>query len=109
TGRSVQFVRHSPACHAHFLGLRASRPHSKIAPAEVDMLGTQAVGSDRDAFRWRHEGTRMQRAHGVGRLSFVRRDADTVIKDCYQEAGLRIRLPRPGPSMPIEAVIINTA
>lgn len=73
------------------------------------MQATQAVGADRDAFRWRHEGARMQRAHGVGRLSFVRRGAETVIKDCYQEAGLRIRLPRPGPEMPIEAVIINTA
>ncbi|WP_170182186.1 urease accessory protein UreD [Phreatobacter stygius] len=51
----------------------------------------------------------MQRAHGVGRLSFVRRGADTVIRDCYQEAGLRIRMPRPGPAMPVEAVIINTA
>ncbi|QCI68787.1 urease accessory protein [Phreatobacter stygius] len=73
------------------------------------MLATRAVGTDRDAFRWREEGARMQRAHGVGRLSFVRRGADTVIRDCYQEAGLRIRMPRPGPAMPVEAVIINTA
>jgi urease accessory protein len=73
------------------------------------MLGIEAIAPDRGNFGWRRQGAGLERAHGVGCLSFVRRGAETVVRDCYQEAGLRIRLPRPGPGMPVEAVVINTA
>lgn len=51
----------------------------------------------------------MQRAHGAGRLALVRRGAVTVVADCYQEAAVRLRFPRPEPGRPIEAVALNTA
>lgn len=51
----------------------------------------------------------LQRAHGVGRLSFARRGAATVIRNSYQEAALRMRMPAPEPGGPLEVVIINTA
>jgi urease accessory protein len=54
-------------------------------------------------------GAGLQRAHGVARLRFARRGPATVIRECYQEAGYRVRMPRVGPGLPIEAVIINTA
>lgn len=51
----------------------------------------------------------MQRAHGVGRLAFGLRDGQTVVRQCYQEAGLRVRMPRVEPGEALEAVVINTA
>jgi urease accessory protein len=51
----------------------------------------------------------MQRAHGIGRLAFGLRDGATVVRQCYQEAGLRIRMPRVEPGDALEAVVINTA
>jgi urease accessory protein len=51
----------------------------------------------------------LQRAHGVARIGFTRRGAATVVRECYQEAGLRVRMPRVEPGLPIEAVVINTA
>ena len=54
-------------------------------------------------------GAPMQRAHGVGRLAFGLRGGATVVTRCYQEAGLRIRMPRVEPGRPLEAVVINTA
>lgn len=51
----------------------------------------------------------MQRAHGIGRLSFGLRGGATVVQQCYQEAGLRIRMPRVEPGEALEAVVINTA
>jgi urease accessory protein len=60
-------------------------------------------------FAWRSAGATMQRAHGVGRLGFALRDGRTAVMTCYQEAGLRIRMPRVEPGAPLEAVVINTA
>ncbi len=54
-------------------------------------------------------GVGLQRAHGVARLRFARRGTATVVRDCYQEAGYRVRMPRVEPGLPMEAVIINTA
>jgi urease accessory protein len=54
-------------------------------------------------------GVGLQRAHGVARLRFARRGPATVIRECYQEAGYRVRMPRVEPGLPIEAVVINTA
>ncbi len=51
----------------------------------------------------------MQRAHGIGRLAFGLRDGATVVRQCYQEAGLRIRMPRVEPGEALQAVVINTA
>lgn len=73
------------------------------------MMSGAAVGSDRGGNDWRSEGARLQRAHGIARLGFARRGPATVIRECYQEAGLRIRMPRVEPGAPIEAVVINTA
>jgi urease accessory protein len=54
-------------------------------------------------------GAGLQRAHGVARLRFGRRGPATVVRECYQEAGYRVRMPRVEPGLPIEAVVINTA
>jgi urease accessory protein len=54
-------------------------------------------------------GAGLQRAHGVARLRLARRGPATVIRECYQEAGYRVRMPRVEPGLPLEAVIINTA
>ncbi|MBL8569751.1 MAG: urease accessory protein UreD [Phreatobacter sp.] len=51
----------------------------------------------------------LQRAHGVARIGFARRGAATIVRECYQEAGLRVRMPRVEPGLPVEAVVINTA
>jgi len=51
----------------------------------------------------------MQRAHGIGRLVLGVRDGMTAVRQCYQEAGLRIRMPRVEPGEALEAVVINTA
>jgi urease accessory protein len=51
----------------------------------------------------------LQRAHGVARIGFARRGTATFARECYQEAGLRVRMPRVEPELPIEAVVINTA
>ena len=72
-------------------------------------MAMATITSDGAAYRWREAGAQLERAHGVARLGFVRRDGETVLRECYQEAGLRIRLPRPAPGMPLEAVVINTA
>ncbi|MEI8146954.1 MAG: urease accessory protein UreD [Alphaproteobacteria bacterium] len=52
---------------------------------------------------------KMERAHGVGKLVVGRRGDLTVVRDCYQEAAIRIRMPKPGPGMPFEAVLLNTS
>lgn len=72
-------------------------------------MAMATITSGSAAFRWREAGAGLERAHGVARLGFVRRDGATVLHECYQEAGLRIRMPRPADGMPPEAVIINTA
>lgn len=51
----------------------------------------------------------LQRAHGVARIGFARRGTATFVRECYQEAGLRVRMPRVEPGLPLEAVVINTA
>lgn len=73
------------------------------------MLDMATLPSDGAGHGWRQAGAKLERAHGVARLGFVRRGAETVVHECYQEAGLRIRMPRPGPGMPLEAIVINTA
>ncbi|QCK87286.1 urease accessory protein UreD [Phreatobacter aquaticus] len=67
-----------------------------------------AADWDRAAARAGTAGA-MQRAHGVGRLSFLRRGDVTAIHDSYQEAALRLRMPKPERGGPLEVVIINTA
>lgn len=73
------------------------------------MLAVVADGATEGLFAWRSAGPRMQRAHGAGRLTLAIRDGQTVIRECYQEAGLRIRMPRVEPGDALEAVVINTA
>ena len=73
------------------------------------MLAVVAEGATEGLFAWRTAGARMQRAHGNGRLSFATREGATVVRKCYQEAGLRIRMPRVEPGEALEAVVINTA
>jgi urease accessory protein len=73
------------------------------------MLADHASAAAGDVFAWRSAGATMQRAHGVGRLGFALRDGRTAVMTCYQEAGLRIRMPRVEPGAPLEAVVINTA
>jgi urease accessory protein len=73
------------------------------------MLAGVAEGATEGLFAWRSAGARMQRAHGVGRLALAARDSATVVRECYQEAGLRIRMPRVEPGEALEAVVINTA
>ena len=58
---------------------------------------------------WRRPGPPMQRAYGAGRLTLGLRDGVTAVRECYQEAGLRIRMPRVEPGDAFEAVVINTA
>ena len=52
---------------------------------------------------------RLQRAEGNARLAFHRRDGTTRLKTLYQEGCVKIRLPRPLPGLPPEAILINTA
>jgi len=52
---------------------------------------------------------RMQRAEGAARLVFHRRHGATRLKTLYQEGCVKIRLPRPLPGFPPEAILINTA
>lgn len=52
---------------------------------------------------------RLQRAEGNARLVFHRRDGVTRLKTLYQEGCVKIRLPRPVPGLPLEAILINTA
>lgn len=75
----------------------------------VQMLAVAAEGAAEGLFAWRSAGARMQRAYGAGRLTLATRDGATVIRECYQEAGLRIRMPRVKPGEALEAVVINTA
>jgi urease accessory protein len=72
------------------------------------MTDALAADWDRDATRAGTAGA-MQRAHGIGRLSFVRRGEATSVHDSYQEAALRLRMPKPERGAPLEVVIINTA
>ncbi len=73
------------------------------------MLANVADMSTAGEFVWRSPGARMQRTYGAGRLVLGLRDGGTVIRECYQEAGLRIRMPRVEPGEALEAVVINTA
>ncbi|MDP2803755.1 MAG: urease accessory protein UreD [Phreatobacter sp.] len=73
------------------------------------MLADVADTSTEGRFAWRSAGERMQRTYGAGRLALGTRDGLTVIRECYQEAGIRIRMPRVEPGEPLEAVVINTA
>jgi urease accessory protein len=72
------------------------------------MVTGAAVEQDRDG-GWRSAGLALERAHGVARLTFARRGEATFARECYQEAGLRIRMPRVEADAPFEAVVINTA
>ncbi len=52
---------------------------------------------------------RLQRAEGNARLALHRRHGETRLKTLYQEGCVKIRLPRPLPGSPPEAILINTA
>lgn len=52
---------------------------------------------------------RLQRAEGNARLALHRRHGETRLKTLYQEGCVKIRLPRPLPGLPPEAILINTA
>jgi len=52
---------------------------------------------------------KLQRANGVGRIVFRRRDGATRLERLFQEGCAKIRLPRPLPGASAEAILINTA
>lgn len=52
---------------------------------------------------------RLQRAEGHARLAFHRRHGATRLETLYQDGCVKIRLPRPLPGQPPEAILINTA
>lgn len=52
---------------------------------------------------------RLQRAEGNARLALHRRHGETRLRTLYQEGCVKIRLPRPLPGLPPEAILINTA
>jgi urease accessory protein len=58
---------------------------------------------------WQRPTPALERARGVARLVFARRGTQTVLREAYQEAALRVRKPRVEPSEDLEAVLINTA
>jgi urease accessory protein len=97
-----------PARPAHFLCLPMAGALFKIAPAGgagMVVQAAMAAGQIDD----REHAPALQRAHGVARLGFSRRGPATVVRESYQEAGLRLRMPRVEPGLPLEVVVINTA
>lgn len=62
-----------------------------------------------DEQAWRRPTPALERARGVARLVFARRGPETVLREAYQEAALRVRKPRVEPLEDLEAVLINTA
>ncbi|SER02049.1 urease accessory protein [Faunimonas pinastri] len=55
------------------------------------------------------EGVGMQRTSGESRIRFHVRDGAARLDRLYQQGAAKIRLPRPEPGRPPEAVLINTA
>lgn len=52
---------------------------------------------------------RLQRSAGTAEFSFKRRAGQTCIDDLFQSGCAKVRLPKVEPSMPMEAVLLNTA
>ncbi|WP_313192316.1 hypothetical protein [Shinella zoogloeoides] len=52
---------------------------------------------------------RLQRAEGHARLAFHCRHGAAWLRTLYQEGCVKIRLPRPFPGQPPEAILINMA
>lgn len=51
----------------------------------------------------------LQRSSGSVRISFKRRNADSVLQNLYQQGCFKVRFPRDGPNPAAEAVLVNTA
>lgn len=62
-----------------------------------------------DERAWQRPTPALERARGIARLVFALRGSQTVLREAYQEAALRVRKPRVEPTEDLEAVLINTA
>ncbi len=52
---------------------------------------------------------RLQRAQGHARIAFRRVEERTRLLEFYQQGCCKVRLPRPEPGRPVEAVLLNTS